>query len=862
MPSGPVHKPDREVFKWEEMEEAMRVSLGSLSEEEMEFYTRGTVHMLRKQQQANRIPEIKFQRKFTALFRLYQPLLVKLVAEPEKLIKTYLMWENSFFNKVHLCHHRDSARTAHMEDIVRLADEPEDEASMEIATLAEKELSKLEAKRQKAAELAAKKKTAKPKAKKTVTIQWDAEENNLLMKHSLAMRKYLADAKEVMAAVKDEIDKTPPSGKALMKEQTHAKKCIGILRTAVAELQHRQSTNPDEKAHWARKMPTMRLLSILSKVYPSMYMASSDVSQEKQAQARARLGAIVKEREALSAERTTMVTSQTTDQGAAAFKQKLAIMEEDLRALDAEESELRLVVDGPFVGQCLESLAFLADAVRRSKADLDQQEKDMSTQSAAKVWLSGLVEWGDELIKFQEQESEDFAMMEEEQSLIERKEKYEHFVGTLRKDGRLDLDKDLNAMHVFERREVKKKVEEKAPATNWREKEKAKQKAAEPDAETPQPKAQPQQSEHWKEKQARLDKEKQAREEAEAAKQAEQRAKEADEIDIPDDEDEDDEELVPAFRKEFAKGKVDKGDARLSEAEFREYDKDGSGEIDEDEFKALVRDKGWIFPITKEELKLAWGRIDRNGDGSISLDELQEWWSQGPGDRFKNMVASPAEKRQLEWAAKTFREVDGDGNELLDASEFQGLHAAMVERGIVASGLSCEEALKSLDRDGDGEIKLEEFIVWLLDSSKPVDLGRPAPRSKPATPAAQEDEQAKLAMLQGTASSQEAAQLAALSGATAKEAEDIDIPDDDEPEPEPEPEPQPEAQPEAQPQPQPDAATEASKLAELNALGDGGGLAVAPTKARARQGGKAPPTRRRTQSKDSEAAKLAALENL
>ena len=155
-----------------------------------------------------------------------------------------------------------------------------------------------------------------------------------------------------------------------------------------------------------------------------------------------------------------------------------------------------------------------------------------------------------------------------------------------------------------------------------------------------------------------------------------------------------------------------------------------------------------------------------------------------------------------------------------------------------------------MDRDGDGEIKLEEFIVWLLDSSKPVSLGRPAPRSKPATPAAHEDEQAKLAMLQGTqeTSAQEVAQLAALSGATAKEAEDIDIPDDDEPEPEPEPE--------------PDAATEASKLAALNALDDGGGLA-APTKARARQGGKAPPTRsRRTQSKDSEAAKLAALENL
>ena len=34
--------------------------------------------------------------------------------------------------------------------------------------------------------------------------------------------------------------------------------------------------------------------------------------------------------------------------------------------------------------------------------------------------------------------------------------------------------------------------------------------------------------------------------------------------------------------------------------------------------------------ITNEELKLAWGRIDTNGDGSISLSEMQDWWSQVP----------------------------------------------------------------------------------------------------------------------------------------------------------------------------------------------------------------------------------------
>ena len=111
------------------------------------------------------------------------------------------------------------------------------------------------------------------------------------------------------------------------------------------------------------------------------------------------------------------------------------------------------------------------------------------------------------------------------------------------------------------------------------------------------------------------------------------------------------------------------------------------------------------------------------------------------------MVTSPAEKSQLEWAAKMFRQHDDDGNEVLDASEFRGLHAAMVERGIFGAGLSCEEALKSLDRNGDGsrEINVEEFLVWLLDRSKgaegtggapPVSLTRPG--SEPSKPESSE----------------------------------------------------------------------------------------------------------------------------
>ena len=157
------------------------------------------------------------------------------------------------------------------------------------------------------------------------------------------------------------------------------------------------------------------------------------------------------------------------------------------------------------------------------------------------------------------------------------------------------------------------------------------------------------------------------------------------------------------------------GGAILTEEEFRQYDKDGSGEISFQEFSALVREKGWIYELSDTELQLAWQRIDTSGDGSISHSELQAWWSQGPGERFAGLKASDAERKQLEWAVRKFRAYDEDGNETLSRDEFVGLHAELVQSSLTA--LDVDRALAALDRDGDGEIHVSEFIHWLVDAT-------------------------------------------------------------------------------------------------------------------------------------------------
>ena len=770
-----MHKPDREVWKPEDEEgkpswaQAMRDALKSvpgIGEEDIEFYTRGLVFLLQKQQQDNRIPAMKFNRKFTALFRLYGPLLKQLHGDPERLIRIYLMWENSFFNKVHLIHHRDSARADHMEDIVRLANAPDDELSIEIATLADKRLTKLDAARQRAAELADKKKQ-KVKGgdeKKKVVLDWDEEESSAMQKHTFAMNRYVKDVDlaftELEKAASECTVKQPVR---LAKEQQHAKKCLGILRHCTAILREKQGVpgakpmklsagDPLARARWARSMAPLRLFNIATQTLPNMYKKLEDVPASEQSAARQRIEAIKKECAGLQGQKAKVASGEE-------HAQEIERIDDMVAALEAEELELLLKTEGPFLTEVLESMQFLCGVTRREMEDLDAQKKVAlrTSKEQAKVWLASLVQWGESVERFQEESNEDYEMVAQELSLIERQKQYTRFVQELQTDGKVELAKwtpgsnMLDQMYVFERRVVVKREKPQHKNDGDGQRGKPGQDASKG-------------GEDWRAKKARLEEERKKQQEEEAK----QREAELGDIEIGSSSDEDEAE------REFATGKIEKGKVMLTRAEFSEYDKDRSGEIEFDEFKALVRDKGWIYALTDAELQLAWARIDADGGGSISYEELQEWWSKGPGDRFKDLQADVKEKQQLEWAVKQFRKHDADGNESLDSREFEGLHAELVEASLVT--MSLRETLSELDRDGDGEIHIAEFIVWLIDSAnkdakKAVGIISSSKSRKNAGPTAAdestnlaalaaldaataavpgaEDEAAKLAMLDG-----------------------------------------------------------------------------------------------------------------
>jgi hypothetical protein len=182
----------------------------SMIEEDVEFFAMSLLALLKQQQKVKGIPDQVFRRKFTTLFRLYEPLLQHLYDRPAMLIRTFLLWENNFFARIPKLHHRDEARENNMDLIIQLVDTcaGKDEVEDTVQAAADELLEKIEQQRIKSEEIKARKhaegQKAKTKPKSTFEMtdeQGDAEKSALT--HILGYIKELDSAiVEAEAAVK------------------------------------------------------------------------------------------------------------------------------------------------------------------------------------------------------------------------------------------------------------------------------------------------------------------------------------------------------------------------------------------------------------------------------------------------------------------------------------------------------------------------------------------------------------------------------------------------------------------------------------------------------------------------------------
>ncbi|CAC5401704.1 CALM [Mytilus coruscus] len=135
--------------------------------------------------------------------------------------------------------------------------------------------------------------------------------------------------------------------------------------------------------------------------------------------------------------------------------------------------------------------------------------------------------------------------------------------------------------------------------------------------------------------------------------------------------------------------------------EIREYfdifDEDKSGKLSRVEVSGVVRGLG-LNP-TKDELEEMFQEIDKDGSNEIEYNEFEEYYMKTFGSQNRNEHADLME---------AFRTFDKDGNGFIDIEE---LKDAMLNKG--EDHLTDEdfkEMIAAVDIDGDGLVNYEEFV--------------------------------------------------------------------------------------------------------------------------------------------------------
>ncbi|KAK3611439.1 hypothetical protein CHS0354_027164 [Potamilus streckersoni] len=141
----------------------------------------------------------------------------------------------------------------------------------------------------------------------------------------------------------------------------------------------------------------------------------------------------------------------------------------------------------------------------------------------------------------------------------------------------------------------------------------------------------------------------------------------------------------------------------LKEA-FRLFDKDGDGSITTDELGTVMRNLGQ-FP-SEEELKQMLKDIDIDGDGTFSFEEFVQVMANMGG------ISEQSEEDEERELREAFRVFDKTGCGYICASDVRAILQCMGED---LSEEEIEEMIAEVDIDGDGRIDFNEFIACVCE---------------------------------------------------------------------------------------------------------------------------------------------------
>jgi len=133
--------------------------------------------------------------------------------------------------------------------------------------------------------------------------------------------------------------------------------------------------------------------------------------------------------------------------------------------------------------------------------------------------------------------------------------------------------------------------------------------------------------------------------------------------------------------------------------EFREafsvFDKDGDGTISEKELGTVMRALG-LNP-TEEELTQMVKEVDQDGNGEVDFDEFCAMM-------IRRMEDEDGDEEILE----AFQVIDRDGDGFITEADLKDLLATLGEK---VTEEEIADMIKEVDMDGDGKVSYEEFVA-------------------------------------------------------------------------------------------------------------------------------------------------------
>ena len=141
--------------------------------------------------------------------------------------------------------------------------------------------------------------------------------------------------------------------------------------------------------------------------------------------------------------------------------------------------------------------------------------------------------------------------------------------------------------------------------------------------------------------------------------------------------------------------------------EFLKLDADGDGTITVDELGTVLRSMMEKLKVSEEEITQVLKDIDKDGDGTI---DLKEYCANMKNTNRRNLVYRALAQRST--ARTQFEKFDKDGSGYITTEELLEVFEELMGGPVTIEQF--EEMMNECNKNADGKINYEEFVVTLM----------------------------------------------------------------------------------------------------------------------------------------------------